>query len=251
MNVHITLIRNDREKVIHQRTNSVPFDLCSHDDSVTASVRVVRPLDASELNLETTYETFHPTVQSLSNIIGHFISGERPQGIRETEEMLKLGDCVTGVGELVLDNHLVKLQPPKPGLHYFLSRRDYASLLAKQERSARFWRLLVGVCGLAACAVLCYILRRQWVLWRKRRQERRAFKEYKEGQRRRMRELQLDEDAVPDSACSVCLTSQRTCVFLECGHVCTCEPCYQALPLPKKCPICRAPIDRVVPLYNS
>ncbi|KAG5282598.1 hypothetical protein AALO_G00057750 [Alosa alosa] len=246
-----THLWNDRETIIHQRTNTVPFDLCSHDDSVTVSVRVVRPLEASELNLETTYETFHPTMQSLSNMISHFISGERPKGIRETEEMLRLGECVTGVGELVLENNLVKLQPPKQGLRYFLSRQDYASLLGKQESGARFWRLLAGLCGLAACVTLYYILWRQWTLRRKRRQERSALEEFKEEQRRRMRELEMDESAVPAGACSVCLSAQRTCVFLECGHVCTCEPCYLALPLPKKCPICRALIDRVVPLYNS
>lgn len=214
-------------------------------------MRVVRPLEASETNLETTYETFHPTVQSLGNIIGHFISGERPQGIRETEEMLRLGECVTGVGELVLDNSLVKLQPPKQGLRFFLSRQDYAALLAKQERSARLWRLLAGLCGLAACATLFYILWRQWTLRRKQQKERCALQEFKEEQRRRMRELEVDEDTVPSGACSICLSAQRTCAFLECGHVCTCEPCYQALPPPKKCPICRAPIHRVVPLYNS
>ena len=251
INLHITFFRNENEKIIHQRTNTVPFNLCSHDDAVTMTVRVVRPLEASELDLQTTYETFHPTVQSLGNVIGHFISGERPKGIRETEEMLRLGECVTGVGELVLDNNVVKLQPPKQGLRYFLSRQDYATLLGKQESRARLWRLLAGLFGLATCTTLLYILWRQWTLRRKRQQERSALEEFKEEQRQRMHKLQIDEADVPASACSVCLSSQRTCVFLECGHVCTCEPCYLALPLPKKCPICRASIDRVVPLYNS
>ncbi|XP_063063762.1 mitochondrial ubiquitin ligase activator of NFKB 1 [Engraulis encrasicolus] len=242
---------NDREKIIHQRTNTVPFDLCSHDDEVSVCVRVVRPLDAWEMNLETTYETFHPSFQSLGNVIGHFISGERPQGIRETEDMLRLDENVTGVGELVLDNNLIKLQPPKQGYHYFLSREGYPALLATQERSARVWRVLVGLCGLATTAALVYILWRQWKLLRQQRKERSVLEEFKEVQRRRMQELEVGEEDVPAGACSVCLSAQRTCAFLECGHVCTCEPCYQALPQPKKCPICRAPIDRMVPLYNS
>uniref|UniRef100_A0A673LX05 RING-type E3 ubiquitin transferase n=1 Tax=Sinocyclocheilus rhinocerous TaxID=307959 RepID=A0A673LX05_9TELE len=109
--------------------NTVPFDLAPHDGTVPTTVRVVRPLDAAELDLETTYENFHPSQQSLTNVISHFISGERPQGIQETEEMLRLG--------------------------------------------------------------------------------------------------------------------------AKCGHVCACEECYRALPEPKKCPICRARIDRIVLLYNS
>ncbi|XP_030624990.1 mitochondrial ubiquitin ligase activator of NFKB 1 [Chanos chanos] len=246
-----THLWNDCEKIIHQRTNTVPFDLASHDDTVAASVRVVRPLEASELNLETTYENFHPTVQSLSNVIGHFISGERPQGIHETEEMLRLGASVTGVGELVLDNSLVRLQPPKPGFRYFLSRLDYDSLLRKQESSLRWWRFLTVLFGLAACATLAVMLWKQYLLQRQRRKERSLLEEFKEKQRKRLQELNLQEGEVAPSACSVCLSRERSCVFLECGHVCTCDTCYHALPQPKKCPICRASIDRVVPLYNS
>uniref|UniRef100_A0A3B1J037 RING-type E3 ubiquitin transferase n=1 Tax=Astyanax mexicanus TaxID=7994 RepID=A0A3B1J037_ASTMX len=246
-----THLWNDCEKVIHQRTNTVPFDLASHDDSIAAAVRVIRPLDAAELDLETTYENFHPTVQSLSSVIGHFISGERPQGVHETEEMLRLGASVTGVGELVLENSLVRLQPPKQGLRYFLSRLDYEALVGKQESGVGVWRVLTLLVGLAACTTLIYILWKQYVWRRERRKERGVLEEFKEQQRRRMRELNLDEDAVSPSTCTVCLARDRSCVFLECGHVCSCEPCYRALPQPRKCPICRANIDRIVPLYNS
>ncbi|KAG9268999.1 mitochondrial ubiquitin ligase activator of NFKB 1 [Astyanax mexicanus] len=246
-----THLWNDCEKVIHQRTNTVPFDLASHDDGIAAAVRVIRPLDAAELDLETTYENFHPTVQSLSSVIGHFISGERPQGVHETEEMLRLGASVTGVGELVLENSLVRLQPPKQGLRYFLSRLDYEALVGKQESGVGVWRVLTLLVGLAACTTLIYILWKQYVWRRERRKERGVLEEFKEQQRRRMRELNLDEDAVSPSTCTVCLARDRSCVFLECGHVCSCEPCYRALPQPRKCPICRANIDRIVPLYNS
>ncbi|KAK0151086.1 Mitochondrial ubiquitin ligase activator of NFKB 1 [Merluccius polli] len=246
-----THLWNDTEKLIHQRTNMVPFDLVSHDDAITAAVRVVRPLDSAELDLEMVYENFHPTVQSLSNVISYFISGERPKGIRETEEMLRLGESVTGVGELVLDHNLVKLQPPKQGLPYFLSRLDHQSLLSKQERGVRVWRALTLVFGTAACALLLLLLWRRYEHHRRTREERSILREFKEQQRRRMLELNVDEEAVSPGACTVCLSQERSCVFLECGHVCACGPCYQALPQPKKCPICRALINRVVPLYNS
>lgn len=247
-----THLWNDTEKIIHQRTNTVPFDLASIDESILATVRVVRPLDSAELDLETTYENFHPSVQSLSNVIGHFISGERPKGIHETEEMLRLGQSVTGVGELVLDNSLVKLQPPKAqGFRYFLSRLDYDSLLRKQEGSVRVWRLLTVVFGMAACSTLLFILWKQYLHHRQRRKERSILEEFKVEQRKRMREMNVEEGTVLPSACTICLSRERSCVFLECGHVCSCNQCYQVLPEPKKCPICRALIERVVPLYNS
>ncbi|XP_041860976.1 mitochondrial ubiquitin ligase activator of NFKB 1 [Melanotaenia boesemani] len=246
-----THLWNSTEKVIHQRTNTVPFALGSHDEDIAASVRVIRPLDAGELDLETTYENFHPTVQSLSNVIGHFISGERPKGIHETEEMLRVGESVTGVGELVLDNNLIKLQPPKPGFCYFLTRLDYESLLKKQVSSVRLWRVLTLVFGVAACSMLLFILWKRYLHSKQSKRKKNMLEEFKEHQRKRMRELNIAESSVSPSSCTVCLSRERSCVFLECGHVCACMQCYEALPEPKKCPICRAAIDRVVPLYNS
>ncbi|XP_056279282.1 mitochondrial ubiquitin ligase activator of NFKB 1 [Pseudoliparis swirei] len=246
-----THLWNNTEKIIHQRTNTVPFSLGSHDDGIAAAVRVIRPLDAAELDLETTYENFHPTVQSFSNVIGHFISGERPKGIHETEEMLRLGDSVTGVGELVLDNNLIKLQPPKQGFRYFLTRLDYESLLKKQGNSVRLWRILTVVFGVAACSTLLLILWKRYFHHRESKKERSMLEEFKEKQKKRMRELNIEESSLSPTSCTVCLSRERSCVFLECGHVCACTQCFNALPAPKQCPICRATIDRVVPLYNS
>lgn len=243
--------RNSTEKIIHQRTNTVPFALGSHDEAIADAVRIIRPLDAAELNLETTYENFHPSVQSLSSVIGHFISGERPKGIHETEEMLRVGESVTAVGELVLDNSLIKLQPPKQGFQFFLTRLDRDSLLRKQGNSVRLWRILTVAFGAAACSALVYILWKQYVRRRRSRKERGLLEEFKEQQKKRMRELNMEEGSVSPTSCTVCLSRQRSCVFLECGHVCACSHCYDALPQPKKCPICRATIERVVPLYNS
>lgn len=243
--------RNSTEKIIHQRTNTVPFALASHDDDVTATVRVIRPLEASDLDLETTYENFHPSAHSLTSVIGHFLSGERPKGIHETEEMLRVGDSVTGVGELVLDNDLIKLQPPKQGFCYFLSRMDYDGLLRKQSSGLRLWRVLSLLFGFAACSTLLFILWRRYEHHRRSRKERRMVQEFAEQQKKRLRELNVDESCVPADVCSICLSRQRACVFLECGHVCACRQCCDALPPPKKCPICRAAIDRVVTLYTS
>ncbi|XP_078235049.1 mitochondrial ubiquitin ligase activator of NFKB 1 isoform X2 [Pogona vitticeps] len=234
-----THLWNDHEKIIHQRTNTTPFDLVPQEGEADRAVRVVRPLEAAELSLETVYEKFHPSVQSFTDVIGHYISGERPKGLRETEEMLKVGTVLTGVGELVLDsNHTIKLQPPKEGMRYYLSGLDFDSLLQKQESSVRLWRILTVLFGVATCAVLVFLLYKQY----RRHQE-----------KQRLREMQETLMAGGDTAnhCVICLSSPRSCVFLECGHVCACDKCYQALPRPPHCPMCRQEIVRVVPLYNS
>uniref|UniRef100_T1E3L8 RING-type E3 ubiquitin transferase n=1 Tax=Crotalus horridus TaxID=35024 RepID=T1E3L8_CROHD len=231
---------NNYEKIIHQRTNTVPFDLVplGSEGPPDVAVRVLKPLTATELSLETVYERFHPSVQSFTDVIGHYISGERPKGIKETEEMLTVGAALTGVGELVLDNSTIKLQPPKQGLRYYLSSLGFQTLLQRQESSVRFWKVLTTLCGLASCAILLFVLHKQY----RRHQE-----------KQRMRQMLEDLSAGGDAAstCVVCLSNSRACVFLECGHVCSCRKCYEALPSPPHCPICRQLIARMVPLYNS
>ncbi|XP_063798227.1 mitochondrial ubiquitin ligase activator of NFKB 1 [Pseudophryne corroboree] len=241
-----THLWNDHEKVIHQRTNSVPFDLVRDDIAEPGSyVRVVKPLDATVLDLETVYEKFHPAVQSFSNVLGHFITGERPKGVQETEEMLKVGATLTGVGELVLDNKIIKLQPPKAGMQYYLSSLDFESLVQKQESQVRLWKILSLLCGMATCVTLFFILRHQYRHYKEKQRQKRLLREFQEAS------APGEEGDEARNACTICLSNQKACVFLECGHVCSCYQCYQALPVPKKCPICRNSISRMVPLYNS
>uniref|UniRef100_A0A8C5QBT7 RING-type E3 ubiquitin transferase n=1 Tax=Leptobrachium leishanense TaxID=445787 RepID=A0A8C5QBT7_9ANUR len=242
-----THLWNDHEKIIHQRTNTVLFDLVPEYGIAGVSVRIVKPLDATELGLETVYEKFHPAVQSFTDVLGHYITGERPKGVQETEEMLKIGATVTGVGELVLDSKIIKLQPPKAGMLYYLSNLDFEGLVKKQESQVRLWRILTVVFGVATCVTLFFILRRQYRHHREKKRLRRLQREFQEA-KARLEEEGGDEIRNP---CVICLSSEKSCVFLECGHVCACFSCYQALPGPKQCPICRNSIARVVPLYNS
>ncbi|XP_072442024.1 mitochondrial ubiquitin ligase activator of NFKB 1 [Chiloscyllium punctatum] len=246
-----THIWNDCEKIIHQRTNTVPFDLVPTDGNPDISVRVIKPLDSSELNLETMYEKFHPVVQTFTDIIGHFISGERPKGVKETEEMLRDKDIITGVGELVLDSNIIKIQPPKQGLQYYLSRLDFESLVRKQESKAKLWKILTMVFGITTCISLFFILRQQYKRYIREQEQSRLQREMLAVKKQRLQELDLTEEQIPQNACAVCLSRERSSVFLECGHVCSCTDCYEALPIPKKCPICRNVISRLVPLYNS
>lgn len=165
--------------------------------------------------------------------------------------MLRVGASVTGVGELVLDNNLIKLQPPMQGSCYFLSRMDYDGLLRRQSTSLRLWQMLSFLFGVAACSTLLFILWRCYDQRRRSRKERSLLEAFAEQKQKRLRQLNLDESSLPPNACSICLRRQCSCVFLECGHVCTCLQCYGALPAPKTCPICRATIARAVTLYNS
>jgi len=50
-----------------------------------------------------------------------------------------------------------------------------------------------------------------------------------------------------DNTCSVCMDKPIDTAILECGHVCVCHSCGEAL---TTCPICRQPIARIVKIFK-
>ncbi|XP_043558385.1 mitochondrial ubiquitin ligase activator of nfkb 1-A [Chiloscyllium plagiosum] len=243
--------RNDSERIIHQRVNVVPFDLISPEGG-KSSIRVINPLEASGPQFETVYERFHQATQGFTDIIGHYLSGEKPKGFLETEEIVRVGATLTGIGELVLDSDkIVKLQPPKAGLEYFLSTLDFPSILKQQESSVKLWKMFMTICTLTGIALILVVLRRMYHEFSEKQEQeelRRSYKRFNES--RGIPGSTADGDEIPENACVICLSKPRECVFLTCGHVCCCYDCHRALPSPI-CPICRSYITRIVPLYQA
>lgn len=242
----------DSERLLHQRVNSVPFALVGSDQT---TIRVLCPMQASGDHWETTYERFHQVKYGLGDIVGQYLSGEKIKGHLETEEMLKVGATLTGIGELVLDTDgTLNLRPPANGSLYILSTSDFDALRGEQESTAMLWKALGITSALAGAAVLL------WVGWRyynqlkirwEQEQERREFERFRAEPPPRAQRTATGQDEEEDTGntCVICLTQPRNCILLNCGHVCCCYSCYQALPQ-RKCPICRQSIMRVVPLYH-
>ncbi|XP_016096943.1 mitochondrial ubiquitin ligase activator of nfkb 1-A [Sinocyclocheilus grahami] len=237
----------DSERVLHQRVNAVPFNLLGVNK---AFVRVLCPLEATGPKMEIVHEKFHQASYGFTDLIGQYLSGEKPKGQLETEEMLKVGASLTAVGELILDtDRLPKIRPPTDGSEYFLSTDDFETLRLEQEGQAEVWRVLACICALAGVAVLMWAGRRYYRQLKLRWEQenmRREFEMMGAGERGE-EENGMD---VSENACVICLSNPRGCVLLDCGHVCCCFRCYQALPQPI-CPICRQNIKRVVPLYQA
>ncbi|KAM4043000.1 mitochondrial ubiquitin ligase activator of nfkb 1-A-like [Anomaloglossus baeobatrachus] len=229
-------------RVLFTTVRSVPFHLHPLED-VDGSVLVCDPLKASGLTLETVYERFHSASLSLGELLGHYLSGEKPTGLLETEEILPVGAVLTGLGKLVLSKEgVIVLQPPEKGCEYFLSLGGYEDILHEQESIASLWKEGSLLCGALGVLVLCIALYRAYQRHKERTKKLECFDE---GQM----DSHLPEDETsPERLCVICISRLRDCVFLTCGHVCCCFLCYQALPN-QLCPICRSPIQRVVPLY--
>ncbi|CAB1314453.1 unnamed protein product [Coregonus sp. 'balchen'] len=223
----------DSERVLHQRVNAVPFSLVGSDQ---ANVRVLCPLEASGLEMEIIHEKFHQASYGFTDIIGQYLS------------------------ELILDtDRVLKLRPPTDGSEYFLSSADFESLRLEQEGQAVVWQVLASVFALAGAAVLFWVGRRYYRSLRVRWDQERLRREFERlgaggigaGSTSGATQEGAGEQVTPlENACVICLTQPRSCVLLDCGHVCCCYSCYQALPQPT-CPICRQAIKRVVPVYQA
>jgi len=165
--------------------------------------------------------------------------------------MLGVGVPLLGIGKLLLvGGGRVVLSPPDDGCRYFLttsSKHELVSSLKSVARTLNIARWVVGIAGLAAVA---YFVGRAVKNYKSVSESQRLLAELTD---RRQRQADTDAADVETGSplCVVCLNQPREVVLLDCGHICLCGDCAVALPLPKLCPICRRPVDRIIPTYVS
>lgn len=148
----------------------------------------------------------------------------------------------------------VSLQPPSDGSEYFLGLVDFDSLQGELKYAAYWCKRLAIASALLGTAVFLWVCRRyychrkaQWKL----EQERREFDRLSAEEPREPEASNVSKNSVGEqieNICVICLSEPRNCIIMDCGHVCCCYSCYQAL-VQRKCPICRQDISRVLPLH--
>ncbi|KAG8212648.1 hypothetical protein J437_LFUL018871 [Ladona fulva] len=93
---------SDSKRIIQETNNSVPFALVG---KLGGAIEVLdAPTQAEMLELSTISDKFQPSESSgiVEHVWGYF-AGIRRRGIQTTEEMLKEGAIVTGIGEITLN----------------------------------------------------------------------------------------------------------------------------------------------------
>ncbi|XP_020566701.1 mitochondrial ubiquitin ligase activator of nfkb 1-A isoform X1 [Oryzias latipes] len=246
----------DTERILHKRVNVTPFSLVGLDET---AVRVLSPLHASGENTEIINEKFHQPSYSFGQLVGQYLSGEKPKGHLEIEEMLKVGTTLTGIGELILDTEgNLCLRPPSDNSEYFLSLADFETVCKENCLVAFWWKVLAATSALAGAAVLFWValryykhLKRRWEMEQESQEFARLLAE---AARLRANDggvppNEANNHSFPPNECVICLTQPRDCILLECGHVCCCFVCFQSMHQ-QKCPICRQDIVRVLPFYQ-
>lgn len=234
---------SDQEHTVHKVYNTVPFAL-KHG---TKTVEVLEPLSADILDLDVVSNTFEPTVPSFADHLWGFFTGIRKRGLQSTEELLRDGTLMTGIGELSKSNsNALSLQPPTNGMPFYLTSMSITSLLKKLDERKRAYRFLGFMFGAVGLLIGGIVLRRYW----KDRTEQRLAEELRQSlsaSRRERRQRVRDTDLREDQLCVVCRTNPLEIILLPCGHVCLCEDCSDDIT--SDCPVCRSPIIQKAAAY--
>ncbi len=105
------------------------------------------------------------------------------------------------------------------------------------------WAALI--CGAISIGYMSYLAFKAYRRWRSRRDMARMVRELR-GAEREGGPRGNDDDA---RTCVICLANPREVVLLDCGHICVCLACVEAIPHPRKCPMCREDIRRTIPVF--
>ena len=240
----VTFCRRDVKHVIKDYYDSVGFVLRGED---ATQLQVEEPLQAYCLqdDLRVTYDKFEKNDHSLLSRGIDRLFGDVTKGFQETERMLPVGTTLLGIGRLTVDDGNLTLDPPLQGQRYILTTLSRKQLIRTLESGAWYLRVCWWVCEGLGLGLVCWWLWRAVRKWWAKRRESRVYEEI----RNQVAQLQDTDSAEDSSMCVICLVNRRSVVLLHCGHICVCVDCAEALPSPKKCPVCRTDVQRMVPTY--
>lgn len=137
----ILFCRAAQERTIQEIYNIIPFYL----KSGKVKIEVLDVLSSDILDLETIADNFEPNIPSLADHLWDFLTGVKQRGIQSTEEILREGAIITGIGELMKSDtdKSLKLQPPTDGTPFYLTILPIRSLLRKLEQHKKTYGYLL------------------------------------------------------------------------------------------------------------
>lgn len=180
--------------------------------------------------------------------------------------MLLTGTTVLGVGKVFLERGQIKITAPEESNRsYIVTTMRLPELVRHIESQSSTYKILSIIFTIVGGSMLAYII---WKHMKKYLEERKSKLEFETIRRnlaeaRRVQskpshssaqqetEEEDDQDQErEEDTCVVCLTNPRQVIVLNCGHFAMCVDCAELLPIPKKCPVCRSDVERVIPIYR-
>lgn len=101
----------------------------------------------SLIDLDVIADKFEPCVPSLMDHVWGFFSGVRQRGLQNTEEMLRTGSLITGIGELTcsMSGRTLRLQPTSNGGPFYLTSIPITSLVRRLDDRKHSFRYIICV----------------------------------------------------------------------------------------------------------
>lgn len=165
--------------------------------------------------------------------------------------MLVVGTSLMGIGEIFLEDGRVKLRPPQTeGTKYFLTRLSKNQLIKQFQSQGTSLKVFSVILGVMATGLISFVIWRMASKYLEQKKTQRDFDEIRRMSLRRRGVGREETERNGDETCVVCLTNPREVVTLDCGHIAMCSDCVTMLPEPHKCPVCREPIERFLPIYR-
>nr|XP_053641043.1 mitochondrial E3 ubiquitin protein ligase 1-like [Cherax quadricarinatus] len=222
-------------------TSHIPFVLMGKG----IGVQITNPKKLDYVALTVVSEKFESASNSLADHIWGWLKGVRSTGTQHIEEMLVEGTRALGIGQLMLRNEGLHLDPANV-IPYMITTKDKKGVIEDLEAPIPYIKVLslVTACGVAFFSYR--LVSRLYTKWRKDRRRRAEERVLEEARVRR----EAQGNDLPESLMCVICCGIRDVLLVPCYHVCVCSECAQKLE-PRACPVCRADIESIQPVFYA
>ncbi|CAD5116326.1 unnamed protein product [Dimorphilus gyrociliatus] len=237
---------SDRTSTLQDKTEFCKFGLSSGTEAHIVVEDAFRVDDLKGV-LRQTYDNFiRPADTGFFDKVLSRFHGEVSKGYQETESMLPLNSALVVIGKASLspDGKKAILSPPD-NFPFIFTQSSKEQIVQEYSFWKGFWKATMVISAIVLTGVAISAGKKYYRYWKEHREAEDLRKQAFELRKRRP-----DQSVAADNSCTVCLSNPRDLIILECGHVCICVECYEALPSPKLCPVCRSSIARVALVYN-
>lgn len=202
--------------------------------------------------------TQDPFSKGLDVLVGSIVKGHS-----FTEKMLAENTPILAIGrissapKMPLFSHNLLMASPLDAHHPFiLTTLSRSELISSMRSEARMMKILCCTFGIIGIGISSYVLYRYF---KKKRFMLQRWWHYMQDTKPMCTDTGINASTSltsrassnSNSSCIVCLNGLRDLVLMPCKHLCVCSNCFDQLPSPKKCPVCRTPVNESLFIFVS
>lgn len=219
--------------------NCIPSPTSTNSTSCSNALFVDNLNNATLWDSMVTSRSIHtPSPFTFTSLIFTILGGAHSRGQQTIEEVLPLGDVVSVIGNI---SKLEAKEGPAVARmvgRYVLTSRTPSEIQQHFRDKANVSKLLVILSGGLLVFSLVFLGLKIWKNFRVKR-----------GLASVRLQRRGTQGLSHDQICVTCLENRREIAFVPCGHVCVCADCCTRIQ--GRCPVCRAGISNMQPLFYA